>query len=113
MPITTHETAQKSPKEVPVPRRIDSDKDSTNNGQDNEENQEVLIPIDEDTGKNLMIFATPTGCLICIWTMGVASKWVKPRLQNFLSFLSIIIANFSENLVTIASIFPLSMALLD
>ena len=45
--------------------------------------------------------------------MGVASKWVKPRLQNFLCFLSIIMANFSENLVTIASIFPLSMALLD
>ena len=45
--------------------------------------------------------------------MGVASKWVKPRLQNFLCFLSIIMANFSESLVTIASIFPLSMALLD
>ena len=45
--------------------------------------------------------------------MGVASKWAKPCLQNFLCFLSIIMANFSENLVTIASIFPLSMALLD
>ena len=45
--------------------------------------------------------------------MDVASKWVKPHLQNFLCFLSIIMANFSENLVTIASIFPLSMALLD
>ena len=44
--------------------------------------------------------------------MGVASKRVKPRLQNFLCFLSIIMANFSENLVAIASIFPLSMALL-
>ena len=46
------------------------------------------------------------------WKVGVASEWVKPRLQNFLCFLSILIANFSENLVTIASIFPLSMALL-
>ena len=45
--------------------------------------------------------------------MGVISKLVKPRLQNFLCFLSIIMANFSENLVTIASIFSLSMALLD
>ena len=44
--------------------------------------------------------------------MGVASKWVKPRLQNFLCFLSIIMANFSENLVAIASIFSLYMALL-
>ena len=44
--------------------------------------------------------------------MGVASKLYKPRLQNFLCFLSIIMANFSESLVTIASIFPLSMALL-
>ena len=34
--------------------------------------------------------------------VGVASKWVKPHLQNFLSFLSIIMANFPENLVTIA-----------
>ena len=41
------------------------------------------------------------------------SKWVKPRLQHFLCFLSIFKANFSENLVTIASIFPLYMALLD
>ena len=44
---------------MPVPRGIDSDKVSTNNDQDNEENQEVSIPIDEDTGKNLMIFAAP------------------------------------------------------
>ena len=34
--------------------------------------------------------------------VGVASKWVKPHLQNFLCFLSIIMANFPENLVTIA-----------
>ena len=60
-------------------------------------------------GKN---FGSFTGCLICIWTMGVASKWVKPRLQNFLYFLSILIANFSENLVAIASIFSLYMALM-
>ena len=44
--------------------------------------------------------------------MGVASKWVKPCLQNFLYFLSILIANFSEILVAIASIFPLYMALM-
>ena len=37
--------------------------------------------------------------------MGVALKWGKPRLQNFLCFLSMIMANFSETLVTIASIF--------
>ena len=49
--ITTHETAEESPKEVPAPGGIDSDKDSTNNDQDNEENQEVSIPIDENTGK--------------------------------------------------------------
>ena len=47
------------------------------------------------------------------WKVGVASKLVKPHLQNFICFLSIIMANFSKNLVTIASIFPLSMALLD
>ena len=46
------------------------------------------------------------------WKMGVASKWVKPHIQNFLCFWSIFIANFSENMVSIASIFPLSMALL-
>jgi hypothetical protein len=46
------------------------------------------------------------------WKMGVASKWVKPHLQNFLCFLSIFIANFSEHLVAIASILLLSMALL-
>ena len=45
--------------------------------------------------------------------MGGASKSVKPQLQNFLYFLGIILANFSENLVIIASIFPLSMVLLD
>ena len=28
------------------------------------------------------------------WKMGVPAKWVKPRLQNFLCFLSIIIAKF-------------------
>ena len=59
MLITTHETAKESPKEVPVPRGINSDKDSINIDQNNEENQEVSIPIDKDTGKNLMIFATP------------------------------------------------------
>ena len=59
MLITTHETAKESPKEVPAPGGINSDKDSTNNDQDNEENQEVSIPIDEDTGKNLMIFVAP------------------------------------------------------
>ena len=37
---------------------------------------------------------------------------VKPGLQNFLCFLNILIANFYENLVYIASIFPFSMALL-
>ena len=37
--------------------------------------------------------------------MGVASKCVKPCLQNCLCFLSILIANFSENLVALASIF--------
>ena len=57
MLITKHETAKESPKEVPAPGGIHSDKDSINNDQDNEENQEVSIPIDEDTGKNLMIFA--------------------------------------------------------
>ena len=36
------------------------------------------------------------------WKVSVASKWVKPHLQNFLSFLSKIMANFPENLVTIA-----------
>ena len=59
MLITTHETAKKSPKEVPAPGGINSDKDSKNNDQHIEENQEVSIPIDKDTGKNLMIFATP------------------------------------------------------
>ena len=44
---------------------------------------------------------------------GLASKWVKPHLQNFLWFLSIIMAIFPENLVTIASSFLLSLALLD
>ena len=48
-----------------------------------------------------------------IWTIflkiNVASKWVKPHLQNLLCFLSSFMANFSENLVTIASIFPLSI----
>ena len=34
--------------------------------------------------------------------VGVASKWVKPRLQNFLCFLSILMAKISENLVAIA-----------
>ena len=58
MLITKHEKKE-SPKEVPAPGGIHSDKDSINNDQDNEENQEVSIPIDEDTGKNLMIFATP------------------------------------------------------
>ena len=38
------------------------------------------------------------------WKLGVASKLVKPRLQNFLSFVSIIMAKFYENFVTIASI---------
>ena len=42
----------------------------------------------------------------------VAFKWVKPRLQNFLCFLSILIAKFSENLVAIASTVFLSMAFL-
>ena len=42
--------------------------------------------------------------------MGVASKWVKPRLQNFLCFLSIIMANSSENLVAIALTISLSMS---
>ena len=59
MLITTHKTDKESPKEVPAPGGIDSDKDSTNNDQDNKENQEVSIPIDKDTGQNLMIFATP------------------------------------------------------
>ena len=59
MLIPTHETAKESPKEVPAPGGINSDKDSTNNDQENEENQEVSNPIDEDTGKNLMIFAAP------------------------------------------------------
>ena len=59
MLITTHETANESLKEVPVPRGINSDKDSTNNDQNKEENPEVLIPIDENTGKNLMIFSAP------------------------------------------------------
>ena len=59
MLITTHETAKESPKEVPAPGGINSDKDSTNNDQDNEENQEVSIPIDKDTGKNSMIFSAP------------------------------------------------------
>ena len=39
-------------------------------------------------------------------------KCVKPRLQNCLCFLRVLIANFFENLVTIASIFLLSIALL-
>ena len=37
--------------------------------------------------------------------MVVAFKWVKPCLINFLCFLSILIANFSENFVAIASFF--------
>ena len=53
MLITTHETSKESPKEVPAPGGINSDKDSTNNDQHNEENQEVSIPIDKDTGKKL------------------------------------------------------------
>ena len=57
--ITTHETAKESPKEVPAPGGIYSDKDSTNNDQGNEGNQEVSIPINEDTGKNLMILSAP------------------------------------------------------
>ena len=51
MLIRTHENAKESPKEVPAPGEIDSDKDFTNNDQDNEENQEVSIPTDENTGK--------------------------------------------------------------
>ena len=46
------------------------------------------------------------------WKVGVATKWVKPCLQNFLCFLSIIIAKISENLVAIALIISLSMAFL-
>ena len=42
--IKTHETAKESQKEVPAPGGINSDKDSTNNDQDNEKNPEVLIP---------------------------------------------------------------------
>ena len=44
MLIKTHETAKESQKEVPAPGGINSDKDSTNNDQDIEENQEVSIP---------------------------------------------------------------------
>ena len=62
--VTTHETAKESLKEVLAPRGINSDKDSSNNNQDNEENQEVLIPIDEGTGKNLMIFDAPNLCFL-------------------------------------------------
>ena len=58
MLITSHETANESPKEVPVPRGINSVKDSTNNDQNKEENPEVLIPIDENTGKNLTVSTT-------------------------------------------------------
>ena len=64
MLIKTRETAKESPKEVPAPGGINSDKGSTNNDQDNEENQEVLIPIDEGTGKNLMIFDAPNLCFL-------------------------------------------------
>ena len=38
------------------------------------------------------------------WKVGVASKWVKPCLQNFLCFLSILITKISENLVAITLI---------
>ena len=54
-----------------------------------------------------------TGSPISIWM--IFQKWVwhpnesSHTYKNFLCFLSIIMANFSENLVTI----PLSMALLD
>ena len=46
------------------------------------------------------------------WKVDVASKLVKSRLQNFLCFLSILIAKISENLVAIALIISLFMAFL-
>ena len=44
--------------------------------------------------------------------VGVASKWVKPRLRNFLCFLGILMAKISENLVAIVLTISLSMAFL-
>ena len=50
------ETTKKIPEEVSSPERIDAEKEevipSTNNNHANEENQEVSIPIGDDTGKN-------------------------------------------------------------